>query len=1041
MLDDEQQSAKQAGAEKAPPDSPESGPLSPPSLPKGGGAIRGIGEKVTANPANGSVALTVPIYTTPGRAGFGPSLSISYDAGSGNGPFGFGWSLSVPSIGRKTERGLPQYFDEEESDTFIISGAEDLVPALVNLKGEWIRDTLNQGVFHIERFRPRVESQFARIERWRDTTNGDVHWRSISRDNITGIFGRSTGARIADPSQADRIFRWLLEESIDSKGNVIAYEYKAEDAVGIDRSLTSERSRTGPDAAFTNLYLKRILYGNDSPGVRDKWHFEAVFDYGDLQAADPTKSAKDGWPCRLDPFSTYRSGFEVRTYRLCRRVLMFHHFAELEIDPYLVRSTDLKHTSDGVASFLSSVSVTGYIQGNGGSSQTMPPVDFTYTEAKINPDLNVIDAASSENLPAGLDRTGMWLDLDSEGISGILSEQPGVWVYKRNLGGAQFAPLELVAARPEDAHIRSGQQFMDIAGAGTKALIDFNGPSPGFEERTTDGGWEPYRCFTTLPDVAWDDPNLKFIDLNGDGAADVLLTEDEVFRWYPSLERDGFGGPETSDRPKDEEKGPAMVFSDETRSIYLADMSGDGLTDIVRIRNGEVCYWPNLGYGRFGAKITMDQSPVFDFADSFRPDRVRLGDIDGSGTADIVYLGRDGIRIWRNQSGNSFAESSPITAFPFTADPASVALVDLLGNGTSCLVWSSPLAGDSRQPMRYIDLMGGTKPHLLRSVINNLGAETRVQFAPSTKFYLADRAAGTPWVTRLPFPVQVVEQIDSRDAISGSKLVTTYTYHHGYYDAPEREFRGFGRVDQRDTQTFADFKGAGLFTEGPDGVDASFHVPPVLTRSWFHTGAALNDAWVSTHFAHEYYAGDPQARPLPDSVLPAGLSADEGREARRAFRGQMLRQEVYAEDGSTDPFTVVEKSYEVARLQPRGASRHSIFFSHSRESLTYQYERHPADPRISHQFTLKVDNYGNTTQSAAVAYPRRVPDPKYPSQSRATVSYVENDAINRDDQPDWYRIGAVSETRTYELTGIKPAAGGLHRRRVDRGGRRSRDPF
>ncbi len=43
-----------------------------------------------------------------------------------------------------------------------------------------------------------------------------------------------------------------------------------------------------------------------------------------------------------------------------------------------------------------------------------------------------------------------------------------------------------------------------------------------------------------------------------------------------------------------------------TQSIYLADMCGDGLTDWVRLRNGEVCYGPNRGYGRFGAKVTMD---------------------------------------------------------------------------------------------------------------------------------------------------------------------------------------------------------------------------------------------------------------------------------------------------------------------------------------------------------------------------------------------------------------------------------------------------
>jgi hypothetical protein len=96
------------------------------SLPKGGGAIRGIGEKFAANPVTGTGALTVPLTVSPGRSGFGPHLSLSYDSGAGNGPFGFGWSLSLPSITRKTDKGLPEYRDAE-SDVYVLSGAEDLV--------------------------------------------------------------------------------------------------------------------------------------------------------------------------------------------------------------------------------------------------------------------------------------------------------------------------------------------------------------------------------------------------------------------------------------------------------------------------------------------------------------------------------------------------------------------------------------------------------------------------------------------------------------------------------------------------------------------------------------------------------------------------------------------------------------------------------------------------------------------------------------------------------------------------------------------------
>src|SRR4051794_7430854 len=106
------------------------GGVSAPSitLPKGGGAIRGIDEKFQVNPATGTGSLNIPIVTSPGRGGIGPQLALSYDSGAGNGPFGLGWSLTIPNISRKTDKGLPRYYDASDSDTFILSGAEDLVP-------------------------------------------------------------------------------------------------------------------------------------------------------------------------------------------------------------------------------------------------------------------------------------------------------------------------------------------------------------------------------------------------------------------------------------------------------------------------------------------------------------------------------------------------------------------------------------------------------------------------------------------------------------------------------------------------------------------------------------------------------------------------------------------------------------------------------------------------------------------------------------------------------------------------------------------------
>src|SRR5256885_14725285 len=131
-------------------------PLPTISLPKGGGAIRSIGEKFAANPVTGTGSMTVPIATSPGRSDFGPQLSLSYDSGAGNGAFGFGWHLTLPAITRKTDKGLPQYRDNEESDVYILSGAEDLVPVLQADGTRFENDTGTPG-YTIHRYRPRVE--------------------------------------------------------------------------------------------------------------------------------------------------------------------------------------------------------------------------------------------------------------------------------------------------------------------------------------------------------------------------------------------------------------------------------------------------------------------------------------------------------------------------------------------------------------------------------------------------------------------------------------------------------------------------------------------------------------------------------------------------------------------------------------------------------------------------------------------------------------------------------------------------------------------
>jgi hypothetical protein len=94
----------------------------------------------------------------------------------------------------------------------------------------------------------------------------------------------------------------------------------------------------------------------------------------------------------------------------------------------------------------------------------------------------------------------------------------------------------------------------------------------------------------------------------------------------------------------------------------------------------------------------------------------------------------------------------------------------------------------------------------------------------------------------------VLERVETYDRVSSNRFVTRYAYHHGYFDGVEREFRGFGMVEQWDTEEYAALSESEVFPSGSN-LDAASHVPPVLTRTWFHTGVYLGREAISNYFA------------------------------------------------------------------------------------------------------------------------------------------------------------------------------------------------
>ena len=933
-----------------------------------------VAHEAEVDPFTGSLRVRIPLPASTGRAGFGPALALVHRPGSGNSPFGRGWALSgAAAIVRGTRR-LPEY---DGSDAFRFGDVE-LVPARGT--GGSPQRTATSGAYTVQFFTPRDDSGPLRVERW---IGPDTHWR-VRDGSTTTVLGRTQ--RIVDPAEPDRVFAWLPEARYDGIGNAMRYEYKAEDRVGVDLTDPAERAHLG--YAPAQRYLARVRYGNtrpygpgDSEPPGNDWLFELVLDYGDHPGERPLP---DGvWPARVDPYSTYRPGFDLRTHRLCRRLLRFHRFAELGPDPVLVGTTVFGYDERPAGTTLVSVTHEGIRRdGTTVDRRALPPLRLTYTAPPVTTEFVDVPAGTRQNAPHGLtNRASRWVDLHGDGLPGLLTETADAWYYKPNAGGGRLGPQERLAARP--ALAGTVGVLADFDHDGNPDVVSTTGRLAGMAtlDRTT-GVWGAFRPFVTAPQTDALARQTQWLDLDGDGFAEPVSAGATGLTWFPAQGRAGFGAPRGAPAPRGSGAPPSLAESPE-RGVFLADLTGDGLTDLVQLGNGSLRYWPQLGHGRFGAPVTVDGAPVYAPDAEFDPARIRFVDLDGSGTADIVYLGRGVVRRWRNAAGNRFEALPDLTGTPYLDRSTTADIVDFLGDGSACLVWSSPLPGSA--PVRYAPLSGPLPAGLLVRLDNSVGGEVRVTYESSIVDLLRDRAAGRDWHTKLPRHPLVVRRRELVDRVTGSTASTRYAYHDGVFDGTDQAFRGFGWVDAYDADSAAD-----ELAEDPTVV--------ACTRTWYHTGTplALDGA----------YAGPAVLPPVTYENLDA-LDTDGYAEAQRCLSGRVRRAETYA-DGATVPFHVIQYRYLVRR-GPAGPAR-----AYAVETVRHMYEQQPDTPRVTQRVVAELDPYGQVRVAAEVAYPRAGGTP----EQAVPVATAERFAWSTVDTVDRYELAVTVAQEDFELGGI-----------------------
>lgn len=972
------------------------------ALPTGGGAIRAMGDTYSPDAFTGGVSFRLPIAVTACRDAT-PALELAYSIGNGNGPFGLGFDIGLPRIARRTDTGIPRY---DGDDQFVLAGGEVLVPTLALAGGEWqpVREQRNNDAgepCEVALYRLRDEATYSRYEQWCRLSDGDIHWRIVDTGNNTMVLGGSAAARVADPAAPQRVFSWLAETSTNNHGDTITYVYKSENSDNVP-PLASNIGRSDGAAK----YPAAIQYGTRADGGGTA--FAVVFDYGeyDTSPANPHPyTPVRPWPARPDPFSSYRSGFEIRSYRLCRNILMFHALPELGDEPVLVGVTALAYqTVDGL-SMLAQVGYTGYRPAATGPALTEPVPALSLDYQKFAP----ADAAFEPLKPAdgafpAVAGSGALLvaDLDGNGLPGLLFSSASACLYWRNLGDGRFAPAAAPSVMPIQHELSSGVQTLaDLDADGRLECVVTSPTQAGYYLNDGPDAWQPFRPFPAWAPEAGATA-AQFADLSGDGLADLVVMQPGRVRRYAGLGTAGYAAPEDITLPPGL---PDPKAAAENEVVTFADPFGDGGTHLLRIRDGVIECWPGLGYGRFGQRVLFDNAP--NFPGGLDSARLLLADVSGSGAADLLLIQPDRVLLYANLSGNGFA--APVAVpLPVSFGPMDrVTTGDVLGHGSQNLI-----LGTAENGAWVVDFTSGIKPYLLSSITSGLGARTRFTYSTSVLFALADALAARPWPTSLPFPVQVLTGMEVTEPTSGSVQTTRLAYHDGFYDHADKAFRGFGFVEQWVDETVG-------------GMTA----PTAYTRSWYDTGAFEGADLLTRQYRADYWKGDAKAPAMPDSVLVALTEPADAitlQQAHRALKGRLLRQETYGLDATpaaATPYVVEESNFTVRQLQPAQGENEAAFRVEPRQSLTLAYERNAADPRISGGYTLAVDDYGQVTLSAAMGFPRR-PDQSPTDEQKSLLATATKRSFALNKGPG-YLPSQPCEDVTVQLGNLAVGADGI----------------
>ena len=682
------------------------------SLP-GTGGNQASGDQFQPNLAMGGGSYKIPFDLPSGPGGFSPKLELNYNTGFGNSPFGLGWFLALPFIESKRRSPYVKQSDEEYS----LAGSETLVP--LDNNGAYI---------------PAIQQKFQPFR----FQNG--FWTSITPDLVELRFGASPNSRVeGNVDGSPKTHAWLCDQMTFPGNRIISFLY---------------------DEVESQRYLQRISWSV----------FTLEFEY----------EARD------DAYSMHTAGFELRTDRRCSRIAL--HQSRLAPNT-LMRTYDFGYETAEFTktSLLNSFIQTGWRMTDGVFTPTsLPAFRFGYTRWDVS-DKKIQKFRSSVTPPPSLHEDSTVIDYRGSSLPGILRMNGMEATWWENRGKLTWGPPERLRALPQGIHLgEENVRFADLTGNGTADLVLASTGGGSYYANDPERGFLPRTNLPLAPGFDLNAEDTWLVDIDGDRVADLLCFRNGVPMAFFNKQGMEWEGPVVLPNQ------PLGALNVRQPQVRFADMTGNGNPDLVVMTSRRITYYPFLGNGRWGNQKVMINTPEFDLTNPAFG--VYLADVNGNGLIDLVLAMNQEIRVFLNGGGEFFSEPILIPRTP-RFQPQRFIIADMTGSGAAGFLWTAESSSTNPHEYWYLDLLNGVKPNLLNHIENGRGLSTTIEYGTSAQERSLDLEAGARWSGYLPFVVHLVKKITGSDSITGESQSTRYRYHDGHFDSIAREYMGFGMVE------------------------------------------------------------------------------------------------------------------------------------------------------------------------------------------------------------------------------------------------------